>query len=263
MSKIVVEDVSVLKNKKLGANCFVITIAPFSKAKSIRPGQFIHLKVPDCDLFFRRAFSVYSVNTEEKSLEILFKVFGRGTKVMTSIKKGETVSLLGPLGNSFRKPKKNDLVGLIAGGVGFPPIYYFARYLVESGYDPKKLFFFYGGRGRDDLIELARLKKLGLNNILVTEDGSLGTKGLVTSEVEKWFLENNRSKVVYSCGPEGMLKAVDQLAQKYGVPGQISLEAPMPCGVGICLGCIKPLRSGGNTRVCKEGPIFEIGEIVL
>ncbi len=263
MSKIVIENVSVVKKKKLTPDCFAITVAPFSKVKSIRPGQFVHLQIPNCNLFFRRAFSVYSVNTEEKSLEILFKVFGRGTAAMASLKKGNRLSLLGPLGSSFRKPKKNELIGLIAGGVGFPPIYYLSRFLIENGFDPKKLFFFYGGRGRSDLIELARLKKLGLNSVLVTEDGSLGIKGLVTSAVEKWFLENKGSKVVYSCGPEGMLKAVDQLAQQYNIPGQISLEAPMPCGVGICLGCIKPLKSGGYTRVCKEGPIFEIGEIIL
>jgi len=263
MSKIVVENVTILKKKKLAPDCYSISMAPFSKAKLIRPGQFVHLQVPDCNLFFRRAFSVYSVNAKEKSIEILFKVFGRGTTAMASLKKGDSVNLLGPLGNSFRKPKRNELVGLIAGGIGFPPIYYFAFHLINNKYNHDKIFFFYGGRSKVDLIELARLKKLGVKTILVTEDGSSGMKGLVTSALENWILENQTNKIVYSCGPEGMLKAVDQIAQKHNIPGQLSLEAPMPCGVGICLGCIKPLKSGGYTRVCKDGPIFEIGEIIL
>ncbi|MCP4705475.1 MAG: dihydroorotate dehydrogenase electron transfer subunit [candidate division Zixibacteria bacterium] len=263
MSKIVVEDVLILKKKKLASDCFSISMAPFSKVKSIRPGQFVHMQIPNCSLFFRRAFSVYSVNTEEKSLEILFKVFGRGTKIMASLKKGDKLGLLGPLGNSFRKPKRNELAALIAGGVGFPPIYYFGKHLLDKGYDPDKLFFFYGGRGKSDLIELARLKKLGIKTILTTEDGSLGKKGLITSPLEEWITGSKNKKVIYSCGPEGMLKAIDQLALKYNIQGQISLEAPMPCGIGICLGCIKPLRSGGNTRVCREGPVFDIGEVLL
>lgn len=263
MSKIVVECVSVIKKKRLTSDCFSITMAPFSKANSIRPGQFVHLKIPDNNIYFRRAFSIYSVNVEEKSFEILFKVFGRGTSVMALAKKGDKFDILGPLGSSFRKPKRNELVGLTAGGIGFPPIYYFAKFLIESGHDPDKLFFFYGGRGRSDLIELARLEKLGLNSVLVTEDGSLGIKGMVTSALEEWMINQNGNKAVYSCGPEPMLKAIDQLARKYKIMGQISLEAPMPCGIGICLGCIKPLRTGGYARVCREGPIFNTGEIIL
>lgn len=263
MSKIVVENSSIIKKRKLAPDCFSINISPFSKIKSIRPGQFIHLQIPNCDLFFRRAFSIYSVNIEEKSIEILFKVVGRGTTVMASLKKGDDLNILGPLGNSFKTPKRNELIALTAGGVGFPPINYLASSLINKGFDPKKLFFFYGGRGRSDLIELTRLKKLGLNIILATEDGSLGAKGFVTSPLENWIKETKGNKVIYSCGPEGMLKAIDQLAMKYEIPGQISLEAPMPCGIGICLGCIKPLRAGGNVRVCREGPIFNVGEILL
>jgi len=263
MSKIVVENLSIIKKKKLAEDFYSISLAPFSKAKSIRPGQFVHLQVPDCNLFFRRAFSIYSVDIEQSSFEILFKVFGRGTAVMASLRKDDSLSVLGPLGNRFKKPKRNELIGLTAGGVGFPPIYYFARFLIDNGYDPKKLFFFYGGRVRADLVELTRIKKLGANLILVTEDGSLGIKGLVTSALEDWISQKNGNKVIYACGPEPMLKAVDQLAMKYNIPGQISLEAPMPCGVGICLGCIKPLQRGGYARVCREGPIFNIGEIIL
>ena len=263
MSKIVVENISVIKKKNLAPGYFTINMAPFSKIKSIRPGQFVHLQIPNSSIFFRRAFSVYSVNVEERSFEILFKVVGRGTSAMASIKKGDKLGVLGPLGNSFREPKRNGLVGLTAGGIGVPPIYYFAKHLIEKGHDPKKLFFFYGGRGRSDLVELALIKKLSLNLILVTEDGSLGIKGLVTSALEDWISQNNGDKVIYACGPEGMLKAFDQLAMKYKIPGQMSLEAPMPCGIGICLGCIKPLRTGGYTRVCREGPIYNIGEIIL
>ncbi len=263
MSKIVVENLSVIKKKKLAPGYFSIRMAPFSKVKSIRPGQFVHLQIPNSNIYFRRAFSIYSANIEEKSFEILFKVVGRGTSAMALIRKGDKLGVLGPLGTVFRKPKRNELIGLTAGGVGIPPIYYFARYLIEKGHNPEKLFFFYGGRERTDLVELTRLKKLKLNLILTTEDGSLGIKGLVTSALEDWICRNDSKKVIYACGPEGMLKAVDRLALKYNIPGQLSLEAPMPCGIGVCLGCIRPLRTGGYTRVCREGPVFDTGEIIL
>ena len=90
-------------------------------------------------------------------------------------------------------------------------------------------------------------------------------QGLVTQAVEKYVAENHGKMRLrlYGCGPEKMLKAVDDLGMKYGVAGQVSLEAPMPCGVGICLGCVINLRAGGHARVCTEGPVFEIGEVLL
>lgn len=263
MSKIVVENARVTKAKSLGAGHYSLTLAPFSKVKSIRPGQFVHLKIPGCAVYFRRAFSVYDIDTKTKSFEVIFKVMGRGTSFMASLKKGDTMDVLGPLGNGFSMPKRSEKAILIAGGVGMPPIQFLANHLVNKNFKADNIVFFYGGRTRSDLVELTRLKKLGIKLILATEDGSAGFRGLVTVAVSEWVAENNGKKAIYACGPEGMLQAVNNLAGRLSIPGQLSLEAPMPCGIGICLGCIRPLRAGGYTRVCREGPVYNIGEVLL
>ncbi|MBN1212186.1 MAG: dihydroorotate dehydrogenase electron transfer subunit, partial [candidate division Zixibacteria bacterium] len=141
---------------------------------------------------------------------------------------------------------------------------FFAGELVRAGFDPKKIEFFYGGRTVFDILERSRIKKLGVNFHPVTDDGSFGRKALVTETVEEYILAHRDERVrLYGCGPEAMLKATDELGLKYSLPGQLSLEAPMPCGVGICLGCVVPLKAGGHARVCADGPIFEIGEVKL
>ncbi len=264
MTKPACHDACLTKIKDLKADYYSITVAPFPRAASCQPGQFVHLQIPSPSIFFRRAFSIAGVSSGENGIEIIFKVFGRGTKILSGLSKNDGVNVLGPLGTPFKLPSKKEQTVIVAGGVGFPPLMFLAERMIEKGYDPKSIQFFYGGRSTGDIVEKARIKRLGVNFYPVTEDGSVGSKGLVTAEVEKYITENRASKLrIYACGPEGMLKVVDDLGLKHQVPGQVSLEAPMPCGVGICLGCIVPLRKGGNARVCCDGPVFEIGEVLL
>lgn len=215
-------------------------------------------------MFFRRAFSVASVSVTKHEIEIIFKVVGRGTRLMTELRKGDVVDLLGPLGQPFRFPRKTEQAILVAGGVGFPPLLFLTARLIEKGHDPGRIDFFYGGRTSMDVIERSRIKRLGVNFHPVTEDGSTGEKGLVTESVEELLIDRGAKKVrLYGCGPEGMLKATNNLGLRLGIPGQISLEAPMPCGIGVCLGCVVPLVKGGHARVCCDGPVFNIGEVAL
>lgn len=257
-------DAYVVKRKDLKNDYYFLSFDQYPLTKQCKPGQFIQMEIPSTDIFFRRPMSIAGVRTDSKEIEVIFKVVGKGTSLMKELKKGDRVNILGPLGLSFTLPKKTETALLVAGGVGFPPLLYLAEEMVGKGYDPKKIEFFYGGRSRPDILEINRIKKLGVNFHPVTEDGTLGEKGLITKPVERYLNEQADKKLrIFSCGPEGMLKAVDELGLKYNTPGQLSLEAPMPCGVGICLGCVVPLRAGGHARVCKDGPIFEIGEVIL
>ena len=257
------EDTKLVKKRDLHNNYFSIVFKPYSRVKQCKPGHFIQLQIPSTDIYFRRPMSIAGI-TPDGDIEVIFHVIGRGTKLLAKLTKDDTVNILGPLGTSFSLPKKNEHTLIAAGGVGFPPLMFLASEMVAKGYDPKSIHFFYGGRSKQDILETSRIKKLGVDFIPVTEDGTLGVKGLITKPLEKYIKENSKNKMrLYSCGPEGMLKAVDDLSLKYDIPGQISLEAPMPCGVGICLGCIVPLRKGGHARVCAEGPVFDIGEVVL
>ncbi|MEW5922420.1 MAG: dihydroorotate dehydrogenase electron transfer subunit [Candidatus Zixiibacteriota bacterium] len=263
MSKIIVENVKLTRKKSLGRGNFIFDLAPFSMARSIKPGQFIHVKQPGTNLLFRRAFSVYDFDADKKQLSIIFKIFGRGTIMMSKLEKGAELSIMGPLGNGFKLPSKRESAILAAGGIGMPPIYLLARQLLEKGHDPRKIWYFYGGASKEDLVEMNRIKKLGIKFYPSTDDGSYGFKGFVSDAIKDAIDLKDGAFRIYACGPEGMLKAVDELALSNNLPGQLSLEAPMPCGIGICLGCIKPLRAGGYTRICREGPVYDVGEVLL
>lgn len=258
------EDTVLIKKRSLKNAYFSFTFGPYSRVNDCYPGNFIHLQLPETQIYFRRAMSVAGVNKKKKEIEIIFKVMGRGTELLSRFKPTDQVNIMGPLGNTFTPPRKNERAVIIAGGIGFPPLMFFAGELVRNGYDSKRIEFFYGGRTATDILERSRIKKLGLNFHPVTDDGSLGHRGLVTRIVEEYIKSHPGERLrLYGCGPEAMLKATDNLGLKYSLPGQLSLEAPMPCGVGICLGCVVSLKAGGQARVCADGPVFEIGEVAL
>ena len=255
---------SITRRRHLTGDYHSLTFGPLPSAAKCRPGQFVHIRMPNSQIYFRRAMSIASVDVEKQELEIIFRVCGRGTTLLSGCPQNSTLDILGPLGGSFTPPKKGETALLIGGGIGFPPLMYLATELVRKGFDPANIEFFYGGRTADDILEQARIKKLKLRFQPVTEDGSLGVKGLVTKAVVDRIEKTSGEKFrIYSCGPEAMLKAVDDLGLRLGIPGEVSLEAPMPCGYGVCLGCVVPLRAGGHARVCQEGPIFQIGEVLL
>ena len=263
MSKINVENVKIVRKKSLGRGNYVFDLASFSWTKSIRPGQFIHVRLPGTNILFRRAFSIYDFDPGKKQLSIIFKVFGRGTSIMAELDRGTDLDVMGPLGNGFKMPSKKETAILAAGGIGMPPVYLLAKMMLSKGHDPQKMLFFYGGGTRADLVDISRIRKLGIGLHASTDDGSYGFRGFVSEAImDKVDISDGKYRL-YGCGPEGMLKALDGLAVRENIPGQLSLEAPMPCGIGICLGCIKPLREGGYTRICREGPVYDVGEVLL
>lgn len=264
MNRPVCEQVPLSVHRELEHDYHSLVFSPFTAAQHCRPGQFFHIRIPGTDILFRRAFSVASAAPRRRDVEIILKVFGRGSRALSRLRPGDVVDILGPLGNGFDDPPADTTVIMVAGGVGFPPLLYLAQHLLDQGRDPESIQFFYGGRTAADIIERDRIVGLGIGFHPVTEDGSLGETGMVTTPVGDFLAGHNPGSVyLYGCGPEGMLRATDGLARNVGVAGQLSLEAPMPCGIGICLGCVVPLTEGGHARVCREGPVFAIGEVAL
>jgi len=263
MSRIVIENVAIVKKTNLGSSIIFFSLGPFSRTGFVKPGQFVHVKIPGSGIFFRRAFSVYETDKNRDSFSILVKVCGRGTSLMADMKKGDRLNILGPLGNGFKLPSKRETIILAAGGIGMPPIYSLAKRLIDKGYHKEKLLFFYGAVSKTDLVDVQKVKKLGVRLYLSTDDGTRGFKGFVTDAIRHELPDIKGEHRLYACGPDGMLKAIDALAREYQIPGQLSFEAPMPCGIGVCLGCIRPLQSGGYTRVCHDGPVYNIGEVLL
>ena len=196
-------------------------------------------------------------------LVIVYKKVGKGTEKMTEFKKGETIELIGPLGNGFRLPPLPSSVTmiLIGGGVGIVSLYSLAEAL-----RPGKLFVFVGGRTREDILCVHDFKKVTSHFFVATEDGSLGFKGTVIDlfRLENYKFNENESVYVYSCGPMNMMKELSRTVESKPFICQASLETRMACGFGACYGCVVKTKDPQTPyhRVCKEGPVFDLHEIL-
>ncbi len=220
------------------------------------PGQFVHIRCgEDMDFILRRPFSIHQV-TGLDSIEILFNVVGRGTKWLSNLASRESVDILGPLGNGFRLAKESEKVMLVAGGMGIAPLVFLATRLVEAR---AKVSIVMGAASREHLLDYMDLKRLSFRVTVATEDGSQGTKGLVT-DVLNGAIATDKPSIIYSCGPKAMLREVSLIAEEADIPCQIALEELMACGVGVCLSCVTKTIEG-NKKVCSSGPVFNSDEI--
>jgi dihydroorotate dehydrogenase electron transfer subunit len=207
----------------------------------------------------RRPFSIHDARGTR--IEIFFQVVGRGTRLLAAGTAGARLNLLGPLGRGFSTEEAGEAgAALLGGGRGIAPLYFLGRVLKEAGI---RVRTFYGGRAGRDLPLADRLRAAGLDPLLSTDDGSLGFKGTV---LDRFLAENSPPPdVLYACGPEPMLRAVDAAARARDIPAQLSLEAIMGCGFGACWGCVHRIRQGGETawrKTCQDGPVFRAGEVV-
>lgn len=214
----------------------------------------------------RRAFSIYDYDAENETVDILYKVFGRGSAILSRVTAGHRLDALGPLGVGFPMPEKSRKLIMVGGGVGIPPVYLLAKTCLREGHLPDKITFLCGFTSSTDCILAERVETLPVTLLISTDDGSAGHHGVVTDLLqEKLEAIAGREKVaVYACGPDGMLKAVQQVASTHKVECYLSLESIMPCGVGTCLGCV--VKAAGEEqylRVCREGPVFRADEVEL
>lgn len=258
----------VIQNRRLDKQGFYfeLILELSRKTKKIKPGHFVHVKTGEgLDPFFRRAFSIAGLPAENR-ISIIYKIVGKGTTLLGQLRKDNTVDIIGPLGNTFSLPAKQQTVVIAAGGVGLPPLLFFAEYLLKKKHPADNILFFYGGRTNGEILKRSVIKNLGIPFYPCTDDGSFGYHGLITEAIKEKLSDlDPETTTIYGCGPEPMLAALQQLALRQSFTGELSLEAPMPCGVGVCLGCIKPLLNTPNSyvRVCYDGPVFRIGEVQL
>jgi dihydroorotate dehydrogenase electron transfer subunit len=237
----------VIYNERIGALYYKLGLSLEDRTgrtwngRSVVPGQFLMAKVSDGrDPLLRRPFSIYNILAPEggrvrgghrPGMEILYKVAGRGTEIMSRWEQEHMVDILGPLGN------------------GFP-------HLLTKRYAGSTLLF--GARGKNDTVLARDFRALGTRVKVATEDGSVGEKGLVTRLVSK---EVRPDTVIFASGPIGMLKAVSQLARKKGIRCFVSMERAMACGIGVCLGCAVKAKGEGYKMSCSDGPVFDCEEI--
>jgi dihydroorotate dehydrogenase electron transfer subunit len=250
------------ENRVLGGGYFVLRLSGCGSLAAANPGQFVMIRGDwGRDPLLPRAFSLLAVGPGGTA-DILAKTVGRGTALLERSLPGAEIDVLGPLGSSFPEPQGDTTDLLVAGGVGLPPLYMQAA-LAADRRQVARSEMIYGGRGGDDLVLLHEMRALGLNLFLTTENGAVGTKGLVTRALEA-RLEHHRGTPlrVMACGPNAMLWAVARIARDKGVPCFISLEEQMACGIGVCLGCAIPARSRPYRYVCSNGPVFDAADVL-
>jgi dihydroorotate dehydrogenase electron transfer subunit len=276
---------SIKEQEEVSPGYFLLSIELPGHVKRPQSGQFFMIKVGmDKDPLLRRPFSLHRLISED-TFQILYRVKGKGTKILSERRHGEKLDILGPLGGYFEIPSYLDEAILVAGGIGVAPLLSLAE---EFRRLRKSVKLILGGKGKEDILCEKELETLGVEIFISTEDGSYGRKGLVTELFEDHLkvqsselrakgseLKTPNSKLktqVYACGPRPMLKKVSDLARTYSLFCFVSFEERMACGVGACLGCAvktnppsPPFAKGGKggiyKMVCKDGPVFNAEEI--
>lgn len=212
-------------------------------------GQFYMLRAMKTGILLGRPISIFHAEKTPHGVELQFLILvkGKGTQELCALEADDKIQLLGPLGNTFAKPEATDKVCIVGGGIGVAPVAGFSENLNPNTYD-----FYACFKSGSYGLENVKAKNL----IITTDDGSVGTKGMVSAVLTAQKLKDEGYSVVYACGPTPMLAYIKSICQEANVKCWISMEARMACGMGVCLGCTIPTTEGYK-RCCKDGPIFD------
>ncbi len=250
------EKAVVTEQREIAQDIYSLWLHAEDIAGEARPGQFVSVYCQDESRILPRPVSICEIDKESGRIRLVYRVVGEGTKEFSGYESGDTLELVGPLGNGFPLDRGYEKVFLIGGGIGVPPMVELAKQLpgekiVISGYRGGELFL------KEELSRNAEL-------YVATEDGSAGTKGNVLDAIRENQLT---ADAIFACGPTPMLKALKAYAQEQGMDCYLSLEERMACGIGACLACVcKSMdvdehTNVKNKRVCKDGPVFAAEEI--
>ena len=250
-----------LKTERINKDIYKFTIASEYISENARAGQFVNIKCCEgVNALLRRPISICRVDRKENSFDVIFQVKGNGTELLSNKQAGDEIDLIAPLGNGFDLNEDYKNVLVVGGGIGVFPL----LGLLEESTTSKKTAVL-GFRNKDFVVLENEFKKASNELVLTTDDGSYGKKGFVTEYTEKALL-SDKIDMIYACGPTPMLKAIKQLAQKYSVPCQVSMEERMGCGIGACLVCACKTKYGDEweySHVCSDGPVFNATEIMF
>ncbi|MFM7186532.1 MAG: dihydroorotate dehydrogenase electron transfer subunit [Armatimonadota bacterium] len=233
---------------------FVLTMKSAQLASSARPGHFIAVAADTGAAILRKPFSVFTVDKAAGEISILFSVYGPTTTAMSRMLPGDFIDVLGPLGGRIFDPEPINGIHhiLVGGGYGVPPLNYLAK-SIRAGAPAAVVTVIIGARTENLLVGDDGLSEAGVEVIYCTDDGTTGVHGRVTDALLPLLKPDAR---VYTCGPTPMMRAVGELSEANGIDCQVSLETFMPCGVGICVGCVVKKRDGVFSRTCTDGPVY-------
>ncbi len=266
----------VVVNKKVGPEHYLMRILAPELTRLAKPGQFVHVRCSSgMDPLLRRPISLHGIDYKSGTVSLLYQVVGRGTQLLSEMKPGASIDMMGPLGNGFTVPDKANRVLIVGGGIGVAPLFTIIQALTHYNVEQTVLL---GARTADFVIGAEQLASLKVRVEVSTDDGTLGYRGLVTDLAEK-HIKLNKPDYFYACGPNPMLKQLLKVTCKFGIGGQVSMEERMGCGVGACLACVCkavpgdqwPVAGGKEQawedfeykKVCTDGPVFEASEVVI
>lgn len=240
---------TVAENKEVAPRTFLMRLKG-DVAEESAPGQFVNIAIPG--KYLRRPISIHRCLKDENELQLLYKVAGEGTELLSAIAPGEKLDILIPLGNGFSIPDQINSPLLLGGGIGAAPLMQLALDLVSAGKKPQVILGYNTAEESWGMVK--ELRNLGIATYIATLDGTEGTKGFVTDAIREHDIKFD---YFYACGPMPMLKALKDLPQE----GEMSLECRMGCGFGACVCCsIQTLQ--GAKRICKDGPVFKASDLI-
>lgn len=245
--------------KQIAADIYELTLAGSLVKEMNEPGQFVHLKVSEhTDPLLRRPISICSINQELEQFTMIYRAEGRGTTLLSEKKVGDVVDVLGPLGHGFpiAETKPGETALLVGGGIGVPPLYELSKQLINNGVN---VIHVLGFQSKEVCFYEKEFSELG-QTFIASVDGSIGSKGFVTDVIRN---EGLTFDTLYTCGPTPMLKALEQ--EYHDKKVYLSLEERMACAIGACFACVHhvPGDEFSYKKVCADGPVFKIGEVVL
>ena len=255
------EDAEILSQERIAKDIYSMWIRT-EAAETAQPGQFISMYTNDGSKLLPRPISICETDREAGSLRVVYRVTGKntGTEIFSQMKAGDTIPVIGPLGNGFPYERaEGKRVFLMGGGIGVPPVIELAKRMkcdrkqIVVGYRDEETFL------RDEFEQNGEV-------YISTEDGSVGTKGNVMDAIRENALE---ADIIYACGPTPMLRAIKKYAEENGIECYISLEERMACGIGACLACVCQSKEKDehsnvhNKRICKDGPVFLSTEVEI
>lgn len=244
----------IIENVEIAKDVFRMTISAEGIVTIAKPGQFLNLYCKQESRILPRPISINKIDKKDETVTLIYGVVGKGTDEFSNLRAGDTIDILGPLGNGFNIEDGLRKHIIIGGGIGTPPLLELARKLKGE------IEVYLGFRSEPFLVD--EFESIGAKVYIATDDGSVGLKGTVVDLLEK---NKTTGDIIYACGPKPMLMAVSSWAHKHNIEAELSLEEKMGCGIGACVGCVVKIRDEYGwkyKKVCQDGPVFKGKEVV-